>query len=375
MNILFDSISNLERSLMKMVLFCITLFLFITFLAATGGCSAMWLDQDSISELSFSHDGKKVVFDRCKNEACQIQVYDLETGELAAYQSPKGERWTMGKYSYDGKQIAFSVMPVNSKGNLKLSEMQIAIMDADGKNFRKVTTGPGAKLYPTFSHSGKKVLYARAAHIRQAGGTPAGQYDAWEVNLETGEQTQLTFFEYYYMGNLTYFPDDERFIYYGEMPGVFPGARYGYGTDFNKNMVELARKGMGIHGLVVMKGQELIPNPYRFPPQTFPKMPLLNHDGSILIYEKSDSGDFYLYSESINHKRVSRSGSVRSVAISPSGDFFGSNFDDSIFVTRISDGIEYRAMFLRRSEKWDENVRKMPYLRLIPGSPSRIISR
>ena len=100
------------------------------------------MEKDIISNLSFSHDGKKVVFDRCRNEGCQIQVYNLETGELAAYQSPKNEQWTMGKYSYDGKRITFSVFPIKPKGGLDLGNMQIAIMDADGKNYKKITTGP-----------------------------------------------------------------------------------------------------------------------------------------------------------------------------------------------------------------------------------------
>ena len=173
---------------------------------STGNCFSILPNKDSIANLSFNHDRKKVVFDRCRNEGCQIQVYDLETGELAAYQSPQNERWTMGKYSYDGKKIAFSVIPIKPNDELDLGAMQIAVMDADGKNYKKVTTGPGAKLYPAFSHNGKKILYACAARIRESGKTPASNYDAWEVDLTKGKQTQLTFYKYFYMGNLTYFP-------------------------------------------------------------------------------------------------------------------------------------------------------------------------
>jgi Tol biopolymer transport system component len=333
-------------------------------------------EKDTISNLSFSHDGKSVVFDRCQNNGCQIQVYNLETGELAAYQSPQNERWTMGKYSYDGKRITFSVIPKKPLGGLDLGEMQIAVMDADGKNFKKVTTGSGAKLYPTFSHNGKKILYARAKRIREQGQTPAAQYDAWEVNLETGVQEQLTFCEYYYMGNLTYFPDDERFIYYGEMPSSYKGeeASFVKESPFKKKMDELIPQGKSIYGLVVMKGKELFPNPYHFPPKISPHKPLLSKDGSVLIYEKSESGDFYLYSENREHLKVSRCGSVHSVAISPDGQYFGSSYDDSVFIKRISDGTYLRAMFVRRSEQWDESVRKMPYIRLLPKSPSRIIN-
>ena len=101
-------------------------------MTSAGGCFAMLEEKDTISNLSFSHDGKSVVFDRCKNDGCQIQVYNLETEELAAYQSPKNERWTMGKYSYDGKKITFSVIPIKPNDGRDLGDMQIAVMDAGG---------------------------------------------------------------------------------------------------------------------------------------------------------------------------------------------------------------------------------------------------
>jgi hypothetical protein len=58
-----------------------------------------------------------------------------------------------------------------------------------------------------------------------------------------------------------------------------------------------------------MKGKELIPNPYKFPPKTRPKRPLLSKDGSVLIYEKSMSaGKFFLYSPDGNHKLAGSGG-------------------------------------------------------------------
>ncbi len=372
-----------QASIKKAVLRCITTFILIILITFIGGCSAMkQIEEDTISQLSFSHDGKKVVFDRCRNEGCQIQVYDLETGELAAYQSPQNERWSMGKYSYDGKSITFSVFPIKSNDDLDLGNMQIAVMDADGKNFKKVTTGPGAKLYPAFSHNGKKILYACAARIREKGKTPAADYDAWEVNLETGEQTQLTFFKYFYMGNLTYFPDDERYIYYGELPEVFEGVKsYQNETAFKQKMIELAKKGMGIHAVVVMKGKEMIPKIYNFGDKVVPEKPLLSKDGSVLIFEKSASaGKFYQYSTDGNHRLVVQVGSVDSAAISPDGKYMGRCNGETISVLRVSDGTAYRGIVLRhsdyarRSENLDELVRKMPQLRILQEMPSQIVT-
>ena len=344
-------------------------------------------DNDSIANLSFNHDGKKVVFDRCRNEGCQIQVYDLETGELAAYQTPTNERWTMGKYSYDGKKIAFSVIPIKPNDDLDLGQMQIAVMDANGKNYKKVTTGSGAKLYPAFSHNGKKILYARAARIREKGRTPAADYDAWEVNLETGKQTQLTFYEYFYMGNLTYFPDDERFIFYGDRPSVYEGMRAFPNEDaFIARMRELNRQGKSIGGVVVMKGKELIPNPYKFPPKTIPESPLLSKDGSILIYEKSMSaGKFFLYSPDGKHRMVGSGGSVNAAAISPNGDLLAMipASNATLHIYTLKDGNRNRSFYLSYAlvimknyedliKKWErQNGEKFT---MIPDKPSHIIN-
>ncbi len=338
--------------------------------------------KDSISNLSFNHDGKKVVFDRCRNDGCQIQVYDLETGELAAYQSPENERWTMGRYSYDGKKITFSVIPIKADDHLDLGNMQIAVMDADGKNYKKVTTGPGAKLYPAFSHNGKKILYACAARIRESGGTPASNYNAWEVELTTGKQTQLTFYKYFYMGNLTYFPDDERFIFYGDRPSVYEGMRaYPDEEAFIAKMRELNRQGKNIGGVVVMKGKELVvPNPYnKYPPETFAKKPLLSKDGSVMIYEKSH-GRFYLYSPDGNHRLVGEGGSVNSAAISPDGESLAMISVDliiGIYTTR--DGNALWCLYLPRTPKritnWSIPPKYKEIYKMIPEEPSRIINK
>lgn len=369
------STPDLRTSIKKAILCCITVLIFLNVMTFTGGCFAMRENEDTISNLSFSHDGKKVVFDRCKDEGCQIQVYDLATGELAAYQSPKNERWTMGKYSYDGKRITFSVMPIKFTGSLDLGEMQIAVMDADGKNYKKITTGPGAKLYPTFSHNGKKILYTCAARIRESGRTPAADYDAWEVDLTTGKQTQLTFFEYFYMGYLTYFPDDARFIYFGEAPSLFEGVSLsGDKGAFLEKMEALKKKGKSIYNVVVMKGKELMPQTYDFGDKVIPQKPLLSKDGSILLYAKSDSGKFYLYSPDGNHRLAVDAGSVSSAAISPDGARLGINVPTNIFILNTSDGQIYRTICVTKGKDWDEKIKTNPSWRLLPAKPLMIIN-
>ncbi len=358
-------------------------FILITVLLSTaiGGCATLKPKEikDTISNLSFSHDGKKVLFDRCR-EDCQIQVYDLETGELAAYQSPKNERWTMARQSYDGKKVVFSVMPVVD-GHLDLAEMQIAVMDTDGRNYRKVTTGQGAKLYPVLSHSGTKVLYARAAHIRTQGRTPASQYDAWEVDLATGRQTRLTFFKYYYMGNLNYYPDDERFIYYGDMPSAFPGLEPAKANPVDNQ--EKIRQGqikpaIPINGVVAMKRGDTLPwESFNFGEKFYAKKPLLSRDGSNLIVEKGISGgDFYLYSPNGNHRLIGGGGSVNSAAISPDGELLAIiSVKAAITISRMADSKRLVKVYVPSilSEKYYKELAGK--IQLLPELPSRIINK
>jgi hypothetical protein len=364
---------------------CFTAFIVIILMAATGNCFAMREQKDSIDNLSFSHDGKKVIFDRCR-EACQVQVYNLETGELAAYQSPANERWTMAKQSYDAKKIVFSVMPVID-GHVDLSEMQIAVMDADGKNYKKVTTGPGAKLSPTFSHSGNKVLYARAAYMRKSGKTPAAQYDAWEVDLTTGTQTQLTFFKYFYMGYLTYFPDDERFVYYGELPEAFPGLDLPKGEPRKaQEMIrqEQMKRKIGIAGILVMKrGEDLPQRHYNFGKGFNAERPLLSKDGSKLIVEKSASaGEFYLYSQDGNHRLAVYAGPSVSASVSPDGGLFAMIAASSATIDTfaVGDGkrkpIYYLPCAPHKIQNWENAYKGSESLyKIMPEKPSRILNK
>jgi len=188
------------------------------------------------------------------------------------------------------------------------------------------------------------------------------------------------------MSNLTYFPDDERFIYYGENPGAIEGANV-YQSGFSNKMVELARQGKEIHGVVVMKGTELIPNPYQFPGKTIPKRPLLSKDGSVLIYEKSlSAGKFFLYSPDGNHRLVGSGGSVNAAAISPDGEFLAMIPASSatMHTYTLRDGKRKQSFYLAYAlkimknygdliKKWErQNGEKFI---MIPEKPSRIINQ
>jgi hypothetical protein len=184
------------------------------------------------------------------------------------------------------------------------------------------------------------------------------------------------------MGYLSYFPDDERFIYWGEMPGSYKGEEASYLKDstFKKKMDELIPQGKSIYGLVVMKGKELFPNPYHFPPKTSPHKPLLSKDGSVLIYEKSESGKFYLYSPDGNHRYINGGGSIHSAAVSSNGELLGINYNTTINIYTIQNGKLNQILYVSYAKKatvnWEEVYKGSENLyKMIPEAPSRILNR
>lgn len=191
-----------------------------------SGCSHGRVDEknkDYIGCISFSPDGRKLLFDRRKGEGDHlIHVYDLDTGELSAYQSPPDEQWSMARYSFDGKHIAFVCMPVEG-GRLNIDKAQIAVMDPDGKNVKKITSTSRPKIYPSFCHSGDRIIFAKAADIRKKGRTRAAGFDVYEVDIKTGVETRLTHFNVFSISAPYEFPDGETIIFgvYG-FPGMDP---------------------------------------------------------------------------------------------------------------------------------------------------------
>jgi Tol biopolymer transport system component len=339
--------------------------------APMGGCANMEKDkgkQDFIREISFSSDGKKLLFNRSNaGGPYMIHVYDLETGELAAYQSPKGETWGHARYSFDGKCIVFIIMPRTGEKGDKAdpAHCQIAVMDPDGKNVRTITNTTGFKVYPSFSHSGRKIIFARADVIRTTGRTPAADYDVYEVDVETGQETRLTHFKFFEMSEPYYFPDDKTFVFWGEAPFAYPAIP---NSDRNPAIMNKVRKELQskyqYNSIYVMQGNERELKPYLVMPDyqkkfkhyiagsEYSRRPSLSADGSVLIfmaqgYKPDGSGDWdqlYQYSADGNHRRIThlQKTSIWSKDLSFNGELvavvYGEQRKNKIVIYRVKDG-------------------------------------
>jgi Tol biopolymer transport system component len=288
---------------------------------------------DNINHISFSPDGKKLLFNRCEGKKCnnKIHVYDLTTGELGAYQAPQGEYWTMGRYSYDGRNIVFVVTPLvcsSSKCENDFANMQIAMMDPDGRNVRVITNTPGVKIHPSFSHKGKKIIFAKAGKITEGFRTPAMDYDFFEVDAETGKETRLTHFRFFEVSPPFYLPDDKTFIFsaYG------PSELVNIGMSLtNKSKYEYLHAKYDRDNIYRLRAGQQELEPYVMLGKEQPRKPLVTPSGKHLFFHaqaykpdgKGDGAQFFRYFPDGKHQRVSHLDdamqTIWSSAVSPDG--------------------------------------------------------
>jgi Tol biopolymer transport system component len=304
---------------------------FMAFMLQIQGCSASnnINTKDKISSISFSPDGKKILFNRSLGEQPNlIHVYHLETGELSAYKPPEGEVWFYGRYSLDGKKITFTLVPLKPGGQyLDTNNAQIAVMDPDGKNVRKITNTTGYKRNPSFSYSGKKIIFVRSGLVwKKFESAHAGLDDVYEVDVDTGQETALTQYSFTsLMSPPIYFRDDNHFIFSSLLPSRFPGVPE---SEYNNKMEEMEKK-YHDNRIYMIRRNDIAPlKPYvEFNKSSY--YPVLSADGasfafSAQAYKADGSGDwdrFFLYSPDGKHQCITdlRASSLTSAALSYDG--------------------------------------------------------
>jgi Tol biopolymer transport system component len=105
-------------------------------------------------------------------------------------------------WSYDGKKIAYRAEhPKTSKeaeeykallkeGKIKPGNLEIWVMDADGKNKRQITHNGAANFAPYFTPDGKRIIFAtNLADTKSARG-----FDLYIINVDGTEEERVTFY-------------------------------------------------------------------------------------------------------------------------------------------------------------------------------------
>ena len=229
--------------------------------------------------------------------------------------------------------------------------------------------------YISFSPDGKKIIYVRAAKLRDAGKTPAADYDIYEVDLETGKEIRLTLFKYFIMSDPYYFPGDETIIFsaFGH-PRMFPGIAENDYRAIRKKQEELDSKSLqisktvGSNIYIMKKGQKELPGPFIRSKDDLSE-PMLTKDGTIFfqIWGQKPGWtnlwkQYFQYSADGKHRCITNLKAINSVsgAISYDGEMLAVvyGYDDS----RINNIVIYRVK--------DGTSREIT----LPDQPSRIIN-
>lgn len=358
--------------MMKKIL-AVLIKLFVCFMVFAGCATAY--EYDRKYNISFSPDGKKLLFNRYKSgQSIMIQTYNMETGELIAYKSPTGEKWEYPWYSFDGKYIVFVTTPTKHNKLFFLwedpiedyfpSNSQIAIMDEFGKNLRKITNTVGMKKNPSFSHSGKKIIFSRGDELLPKHPKIGADWSVNEVDLITGQETCLTQFKFMRMSRPYYFPDDKTLIFGAEYLSLVPGTSRKKGHEAlrkTKKMREELESKYQDNSIYVMQGNEKEIKPYLVMPEyqkkfksyignsEYSRSPALSADGSVLVfraqgYKPDGSADFdhlYQYSADGNHRSIRHIPATETnVAVSPDGKqiAFIPTDQNKIIIYQVKDG-------------------------------------
>lgn len=195
----------------------------------------------------FSPDGKKIYLDYCDvSHACKIGWLDLATNNVTLF-IPQDTHDVIASPSSsdDGRKLA--VVVKEAANDYKSS--QIAILDLRANSYRVVTHGYGLKEWPSFSHDGKKIIYARAGRLRTGGKTRFSEWDIYEIELASGTERQLTNFCFFLIDRPMYMRDNKRFVFSGDSPTCnFPSSNTSrtHG-EYNLEDAENAQKGLALY--------------------------------------------------------------------------------------------------------------------------------
>jgi len=109
----------------------------------------------------YSPDGKNIIFTSQRSGNDDIWAYDLGTKESKQLTTYKAKDYCPA-YSPDGELIAFVCGEISARGE---ENLEIYLMDKDGRNRRRITRNLGTDRYVSWSPDGRSLIYT-SSHPR-----------------------------------------------------------------------------------------------------------------------------------------------------------------------------------------------------------------
>jgi Tol biopolymer transport system component len=136
------------------------------------------------AEGSFSPDGKQIVF--CSNRDGNLELYIIDSDGKNVRQLTHAPGCYNGGpfFSPDGQRVIFR------SDRKKKDELQIYVINADGTSERALTDTVGVNWAPYWYKDGRHIIYTAADHSNP---TVRPNYDLWWMDVETGAKVRITF--------------------------------------------------------------------------------------------------------------------------------------------------------------------------------------
>jgi TolB protein len=136
------------------------------------------------AEGSYSPDGKQIVF--CSNRDGNLELYIMDADGKNVRQLTHAPGCYNGGpfFSPDGKRVIFR------SDRKKKDYLQIYVINADGTGERALTDTEGVNWGPYWYKDGRHIIYAAADHSDP---TVRPNYDLWWMDVETLAKTRITY--------------------------------------------------------------------------------------------------------------------------------------------------------------------------------------
>lgn len=264
------------------------------------------------STLSFNADGSELMFNECfyyPDEAnqkkkypegeCRIFRLNLTNNTLRHYDLPDKDKYTYtdGSFSPSGNYIVMKRAPKNKydkklsdKENAELAQRnyeqsEIAVMKADGTNFKVIKMEPGLKARPVMSNDETKIAYVRSKARPQGSKTYSSHFDVYEIDLK--HKTDKLFagpHQFFETGQMQYLKGDKEILMHAHGPRKHIKELSDYMRRYNNSSI-----------YTVKRGEEEVPEPMVVEGVENQSDPFLTKNGTMFFYGSgSKAGPFTL---------------------------------------------------------------------------------
>ena len=172
-------------------------------------CCRSSADGPPFGRVSFSPDGKLVVFPHQERGGCFLYIGDLGTQVARRLTKSQSGCENDPDFSSDGKLIVYAYAPGSDR------KSSLFVVNADGSSVQQITKTGTDDVFPVFSRDNKLVYFARSGRFGHSSPIAASRqhdFDLFSVNLGSGAVTQLTQQSLYDLLSVSMSPDGKDLL-------------------------------------------------------------------------------------------------------------------------------------------------------------------